>query len=61
MKTLNRLVLGVLSSLLLAAGFVRAADQMDPISRSLPKNEGSMVTSTAPDCSQNCDVADSNS
>jgi hypothetical protein len=31
MKTTNRLMLGLISSLLLAVGFVRAADSLDPI------------------------------
>jgi hypothetical protein len=31
MKTTNRFVFGLASSLLLAAGFVRAADRLDPV------------------------------
>ena len=33
MNTTKRLIYGVLSCLLLAAGFARAADQLDPISK----------------------------
>ena len=35
MNTIKRLVLGVLSCLLLAAGFVRAADRLDPLTQTL--------------------------
>lgn len=35
MKTITRLILGVISSSLLAVGFVRAADQLDPMSKAL--------------------------
>ena len=35
MNTTKRLFLGVLSSLLLAIGFARAADRLDPMSSSL--------------------------
>ena len=31
MKTTNRFILGLTSSLLLAAGFARAADRLDPV------------------------------
>lgn len=34
-KVTQRLVLGLLASLLLAAGFARAADRIDPVSLSL--------------------------
>lgn len=55
MKNLKRLVFGVLSSLLLAVGFVQAADHLDPMSRSLSTNPENVVTSSAPDCGGNCD------
>jgi hypothetical protein len=61
MKNLKRLVFGVLSSLLLAVGFVQAADHLDPMSRSLSVNQENSVSSTAPDCSGLCDVVDPNS
>jgi hypothetical protein len=35
MNTLKRLVLGIISSLLLAAGFAQAADRLDPMTQSL--------------------------
>jgi len=35
MKTTKRMLFGLFSSLLLAIGFARAADVLDPISRSL--------------------------
>lgn len=60
MKNLKRFVFGVLSSLLLAVGFVQAADHLDPMTRSLSMNQENSVTSSAPDCSGNCDF-DSNS
>ena len=39
MNSITRLVSGLLSSLLLAAGFVRAADRFDPINNSLNRPE----------------------
>jgi hypothetical protein len=35
MKTLNRVWVGLLSSLLLTAGFARAAERLDPLSQQL--------------------------
>jgi hypothetical protein len=35
-NSIKRLLLGVLSSLLLAAGFVRAADTLDPVVKGAP-------------------------
>jgi hypothetical protein len=59
MKNLKRLVLGVLSSLLFTAGFARAADLLDPMSRSLSLNTDTSI-SGAPDCSSLCDIHDTN-
>ena len=58
MKNLKRLVFGVLSSLLLAVGFTRAADRLDPMSQSVLVNEGNVVTASTPDCGSLCDVVD---
>jgi hypothetical protein len=35
MKTLNRMALGTISSLLLAAGFYRTAQKFDPLTKSI--------------------------
>lgn len=56
-KVTHRLVLGLLASLLLAAGFARAADRLDPMSVSL---RGSVIQSDDTDggtgsCSMPCD------
>ena len=58
MNKLKRLMFGVLSSLLLAVGFVQAANHLDPMSRTLGVNSENSVASTAPDCSSYCDVHD---
>jgi len=39
MKNTTRFVLGVLSSLLFSAGFVNAADRLDPMSQALPPSD----------------------
>lgn len=59
MKNFKRLLLGVLSSLLFAAGFARAASQLDPMSQSLNQTNDSVI-SGAPDCGTLCDVMDDN-
>jgi hypothetical protein len=61
MRNLKHLLFGVLSSLLLAVGFVRAADQLDPMSRSLSASQKNSVASTAPDCTSYCDIHDAGS
>ena len=38
MKTINRIALGTISSLLLSAGMARAAQHLDPLSNSLGNN-----------------------
>ena len=55
MKTTKRLVLGVVSSLLLAVGFVRAADSLDPV---LNGSSGSTAKSmgVADSCSVPTDI-----
>jgi hypothetical protein len=60
MKNFKRFLFGVLSSLLFATGFVRAASQLDPMSRSLDQTATDSVISGAPDCSSPCDVVDDN-
>ena len=60
MKKLKRLLLGVLSSLLLTAGFAQAADQLDPMSRSLAVTRTDPALSGALDCAGNCDFVDRN-
>ena len=59
MKNLKRLVLGALSSLLFTIGFARAADQLDPMSQSLPQVNTDSAISGAPDCTTLCDIHDS--
>lgn len=53
MKTTKRLVFGLLSSLLLAVGFVRAADRFDPVLKG--SNDSSNTTMSAADgCTTQC-------
>ena len=40
MNTTKRLIFGILSSVLLAVGFAKAADQLDPITQNLPRTVG---------------------
>jgi hypothetical protein len=40
MTTLKRLLLGIISSLLLAAGFAHAADRLDPMTQTLHRSVG---------------------
>lgn len=47
MKTTTRFLYGIVSSLLLAAGFVRAADSWDPMSRDLGSTADSSLASLA--------------
>jgi hypothetical protein len=60
MKNLKRLVLGVLSSLLFAAGFANAADRLDPMSEDLRSVADQPAEVSAPDCTNLCDVYDKN-
>ena len=50
---IKRLLLGIISSLLFTAGFVRAANQLDPISLDLAGTTGSVAVG-APDCASDC-------
>jgi Ca2+/Na+ antiporter len=57
MRTIARILLGVCSSLLLAAGFARAADRLDPMNDGLRASAPSAITS-APDCTTSyCNIA----
>jgi hypothetical protein len=56
MKKIARFVLGVLSSLLLAAGLARAADKVDPVS--LTNSATDSVLTGAPECTTLCDIVD---
>ncbi len=60
MKTSKRLVFGLLSSLLLAVGFVRAADRLDPVLKGA--NGSSDTTMSAADgCTAQCWAIDDGS
>jgi len=48
MNSIKRLILGVFSTLLLAAGLARAADRLDPMSHSLRPSAGDVVVSDGP-------------
>lgn len=54
MKNLTRLLLGLTSSLLLAAGFLRAAERLDPMSTDAPTLPPANVVGAAPPCSLPC-------
>lgn len=59
MKSIKRTLLGIISSLLLAAGFVRAAGDLDPINTSAIAGETrSPVSDSSPTCVNDCDIAD---
>lgn len=54
-KKTKRLFLGLASSLLLAIGFARAADRMDPLVQTLGNETNSNFASTAAEpCSEPC-------
>ena len=57
MNSTKRLVFGVLSSLLLAGGFARAADRLDPMTQSLRPTASDVVVSDGPvpPCTPPCD------
>lgn len=50
MKTLTRIALGLTSSLLLAAGFSRAALRLDPLSNSISGTDWSMKDAPSGAC-----------
>jgi hypothetical protein len=57
MNSINRLVYGLLSSLLLAAGFVRAADRLDPMNNILTASNKNNTMGIAAPCIAPCDIA----
>ena len=48
MNSTKRLIFGILSSVLLAGGFARAADRLDPMSQSLRPTASDVVLSDGP-------------
>jgi len=56
MNSIQRLILGVTSSLLLACGFVRAADRLDPMNHSLRNSIGSGPMGSPPSCTVPCEL-----
>lgn len=57
MNSTKRLVFGVISTLLLAAGLARAADRMDPVSRDVRVSASDIVLADdppPPPCAQPC-------
>jgi hypothetical protein len=60
MKTTKRFVLGLISSLLLAVGFVRAADSLDPVLQNSPVSSNNTL-GVADGCSTNCWLVDDGS
>ncbi|MEO6245201.1 MAG: hypothetical protein ABIQ12_07170 [Opitutaceae bacterium] len=61
MKSTYRIVLGIVSSLLLAAGFSQAAGKLDPTGSSPAWTSHAATESGAPageDCGLECDIAD---
>lgn len=52
----QRLLLGVFSSLLLAAGFSRAANRFDPMNASLGQAGTLQAGAGAPPCTEPCDA-----
>ena len=57
MNTIKRLVLGLISSLLLAVGFVRAADRLDPMLNTTSVSTANPMVA-AVDCTVPCDSVD---
>ena len=57
MNSITRLIYGLLSSLLLAAGFVRAADRFDPTNNSLKLPTRAESMRAAPSCTVPCEIA----
>ena len=57
MNSIQRLVFGVISSLLLAIGFVRAADRLDPMTNSLSSSIDNGTLGVAAPCTDPCQIA----
>ena len=61
MNSTKRLIFGLVSTFLLAAGLARAADRFDPMSQSLRPVAGDMVLSdggVVPPCTMPCVTVD---
>ena len=56
MKNIKRLALGIISSVLLAAGFARSADRLDPMNQDFPAVSNGPAA-PAPDTSSFCNVS----
>lgn len=54
MKNIQRLSLSVISSLLFFAGFVQAAEGLDPVSANVATQQD--ATTAAADCGGDCDL-----
>jgi hypothetical protein len=54
MKTINRMALGTISSLLLSAGLTQAAQKLDPLTNSLGKPNSCATESPANSCNVPC-------
>lgn len=61
MKSISRFLLGLISSVLFAAGLQAAADRVDPISRSLANDRGEQLLKSAPDSGTYCRFTDEHS
>ena len=57
MNSIKRLILGGISSFLLAIGFSRAADRLDPLTNSINFNNGHESLGVAQPCTWPCEVA----
>ena len=59
MNSTKRFLFGVISSLLLAAGFARAADGLDPMTKSLGNaNDNPAAMAATEPCNTPCDIND---
>ena len=55
MKTFKRMAFGIISSLLLTVGLARAAQQLDPLSKSVVADKGANIdVAPAPSCAVPC-------
>lgn len=48
MKTINRMALGTISSLLLSAGLTKAAQKLDPLTKTIGSGDFGAVSNDAP-------------
>ena len=58
MKSINRLILGVVSTLLFTVGLNAAGERIDPMSRHLDRWANDTVQTASPDCIQLCDIVE---